>query len=175
MRSTLYVFFLLLPGFCRADTFILKDGARIEGEVTGEMDGMALVKTKYGSLTINRAEIQEQQPMAVPEIVAPAATVHISSAQPAAIAASTEAAVEVSTSFPEPVVPPVPKLTFQTIMPSSMTRQLVYIESGVAIATETFDAGGALLLAEGAIGDGTYTEYYPEGGLKTVKTMLGGK
>ena len=60
-------------------------------------------------------------------------------------------------------------------MPSSMTRQLVYIESGVAIATETFDAGGALLLAEGAIGDGTYTEYYPEGGLKTVKTMLGGK
>ena len=60
-------------------------------------------------------------------------------------------------------------------MPSSMTRQLVYIESGVAIATETFDAGGALLLAEGAIGDGTYTEYYPEGWLKTVKTMLGGK
>lgn len=175
MKPTLYIFFLLLPSLCQADTFILKDGARIEGEITGEMDGMALVKTKYGSLTINRADIQEQLPMAVPEIVAPAAAVEISSAQPAAIAASTEAAVEVSTSYPEPVVPPVPKLTFQTIMPSSMTRQLVYIESGVAIATETFDAGGALLLAEGSIGDGTYTEYYPEGGLKTVKTMQGGK
>ncbi|MDP2866067.1 MAG: hypothetical protein Q8O90_07480, partial [Elusimicrobiota bacterium] len=175
MKSILYIFFLLLPGFCRADTFILKDGARIEGEITGEMDGAVLVKTKYGSLTVNRAEIQEQQSAPATPADATATTVEISSAQPAAIAASTEAAVEVSTSYPEPVIPPVPKLTFQTIMPSSMTRQLVYIESGVAIATETFDAGGVLLLVEGAIGDGTYTEYYPEGGLKTVKTMLGGK
>lgn len=175
MKPTLYVFLLIFPGLCQADTFILKDGARIEGEITGEMDGMALVKTKYGSLTINRADIQEQLPMAAPEIVAPAADIQISTSLPAAIAASTKAAVEVSTSFPEPVVPPLPKLTFQTILPSSMTRQLVYTESGVIIATETFDAGGALLLAEGAIGDGTYTEYYPEGGLKTVKTMQGGK
>jgi len=175
MKPALYIFFLLLPGLCQADTFILKDGARIEGEITGEMDGAALIKTKYGSLTINRADIQEQQGAPAPEIVAPAPHAEIFGAQPAAIAASTEAAVEISTSFPEPVIPPVPKLTFQTIMPSSMTRQLVYIESGVAIATETFDAGGVLLLVEGAIGDGTYTEYYPEGGLKTVKTMLGGK
>lgn len=175
MKPTLYILFLLLPGLCRADTFILKDGARIEGEITGEMDGMALVKTKYGSLTINRADIQEQLPMAVPEIVAPTADIQISTSLPAAIAASTVAAIEISTAFPEPVTPPLPKLTFQTIIPSSMTRQLVYVESGVVIATETFDAGGALLLAEGSIGDGTYTEYYPEGGLKTVKTMQGGK
>ncbi len=175
MRSTLYIFLLLLPGLCRADTFILKDGARIEGEITGEMDGVVLIRTKYGSLTIKRADIQEQQAAPAPAAVAPALPVEISSAQPAAAAASTEAALQVSASLPEPVVQPVPKLTFQTILPSSMTRQLVYIESGVAIATETFDAGGALLLAEGIISDGTYTEYYSEGGLKTVKTLLGGK
>lgn len=163
MKLTLYLVFLLLPGFCRADTFILKDGAKLEGEVTGEMDGALLVKTKYGSLTINKSDIQEQLPLAVPEIVAPA------------VAASTEAAIGISTALPEPVAAPVPELTFRTVLPSTMTRQLVYTQSGVAIATETFDAGGALLLAEGAIVDGTYTEYYPEGGLKTVKTMLSGK
>ncbi len=165
MKLLIYTFLLLLPGFSRADTFILKDGARLEGEVTGEMDGAVLVKTKYGSLTINKADIQEQQ----------ADPAELPAALPAAIAVSTEAGIEISTALPEAAIAPAPKLTFQTIFPSSMTRQLVYTESGVAIATETFDANGVLALTEGSIGDGTYTEYYPEGGLKTVKTMMSGK
>ncbi|MDO8803782.1 MAG: hypothetical protein Q7R35_05075 [Elusimicrobiota bacterium] len=195
MKIFIYLFFLLLPGFCQADTFILKDGARIEGEVTGEMDGVLLVKTKYGSLTINRADIQEQQAALAPAIISPAALIELSSAQPAAVAASTAApaveistalpeaviastaapAVGISTALPEEVVAPAPKLTFRTIIPSTMTRQLVYLEGGVAVATETFDAGGALVLTEGAISNGTYTEYYPDGSLKTVKTMMSGK
>ncbi len=175
MKLLIYTFILLLPGFCRADTFILKDGAKLEGEVTGEMDGALLVKTKYGSLTINKADIQEQKADPAPAAVKPAAPAELPAAPPAAIAVSTETGIEISTALPEAAVAPAPKLTFQTIFPSSMTRQLVYIESGLAIATETFDANGVLALTEGSIGDGTYTEYYPEGGLKTVKTMMSGK
>ena len=57
MKPTLYVF-LLLPGLCRAD--YTEGRGQDEGEITGEMDGV-LIKTSHGSLTINRAEIQEQQ------------------------------------------------------------------------------------------------------------------
>ena len=195
MKTFIYLLCLLLPGFCQADTFILKDGAKLEGEVTGEMDGVLLVKTKYGPLSINKNDILEQQAAPAPAAVAPAVPVEVSSAQPEAVTAPAAApAVEISTALPvevavsteipaaelpaalpEAVVAPAPKLSFLTIYPSTMTRQLVYLESGVAAATETFDTNGALVLTEGAIGNGTYTEYYPDGGLKTVKTMMSGK
>jgi antitoxin component YwqK of YwqJK toxin-antitoxin module len=144
-----------------ADTFILKDGARLEGEVTGEMDNMVMVKTKYGALNINKADISEQKPDAAPK--APEAPV------------STAATVAVSTAQPAPAEPAPAKFTFATVTPSTSTRLLVYSENGVAIATETFDAAGAAVSLEGAIKDGTYTEVYPDGKLKTVKTVLGGK
>ena len=153
MKPFLYFSLLLLPAICRADTFLLKDGTRLDAAVTGEMNDTLLVQTRYGSLTIKKSDIQEQTPDAAP-------------------AASTETAVAVSTAQPEPEPP---LLTFQTVNPSTMTRQLVYQEGGVAIATETFDASGALLSTEGSVKDGTYTEYYPDGGLKTVKTMRAGK
>lgn len=88
---------------------------------------------------------------------------------------STPTAVIISSSPPEQVAPPAPKLTFLTIITSTMTRQLVYMEAGVAVATETFDAAGALVMTEGAIPDGTYTEYYPDGVLKTIKSITAGK
>lgn len=142
-----------------AETFILKDGARLEGEVTGEMDNTLLVQTKYGSLTINKADVQERlQP---PAPAAPPA------ASTAAVAASTAPAAAQET--------PQPKLTFTTVLPSTSTRLLVYSEDGVSIATETFDSAGLLLGTEGALKDGTYTEYYDSGALKTVKSVLGGK
>jgi len=195
MKTFIYLLCLLLPGFCQADTFILKDGAKLEGEVTGEMDGVLLVKTKYGPLSINKDDILERQAVPAPAAVVSAVPVEVSSAQPEAVTASTAApAVEISTALPvevavsteipaaelpaalpEAVVAPAPKLSFRTIFPSTMTRQLVYLESGVAAATETFSSAGELVLTEGAIGNGTYTEYYPDGGLKTVKTMMSGK
>jgi len=166
---------LLVPGLnAEADTFILTDGTRLEGEVTGDTDGELQVKTKYGPLTINKTAIQERQ--TAPAVVPAPAPAELPAAPPGTVAASTSAPeIELSTAQPGPAAAPAPKLTFLTLFPSTMTRQLVYLESGVAIATETFDAGGALLLTEGAIGNGTYTEYYPDGGLKTVKTMIGGK
>ncbi|HAN05594.1 MAG TPA: hypothetical protein DCW72_00700 [Elusimicrobia bacterium] len=172
MKYLLYTIILFTPAVCRADTFLMQDGARLEGEVTGEMDDTLLVKTRYGALTIKKADIQERK--AAEAAPLPPAKLEISSA-PAAVQPSTAAAVEVSSAQPAAVAEPAPALTFATVYPSTMTRQLVYSENGVAIATETFDAAGGPLTLEGAIKDGTYTEYYPEGGLKTVKTMLGGK
>ncbi len=162
MRSLIYISIMLLPALCAADTFVLKDGTRLEAEETGDMESTLLVKTKYGSLTINKADIKERIP-------APAAATE---AQPAAV--STAQPVAVSTA--QPAAPePAPKFTFETVLPSTSSRLLVYYENGVAIATETFDSGGRPAATEGAIKDGTYTEYYPDGGLKTVKSVLGGK
>ena len=174
MISIFLTVFLGLSQSAGADTFILKDGGVIEGELTGELDGAALIKTKYGPLTVNKEDIREQKTETAPEPVPAAEPVELSSAQPAAVTTSSApTAVEVSTTQPKAAAQP--KLTFQTVLPSSITRQLVYLESGIAVATETYDNEGALISAEGLISDGTYTEYYPEGGLKTVKTMLGGK
>lgn len=166
MKTLLYISIVLLPAVCRADTFILKDGARLEGEVTGEMDGAVLVKTRYGSLTVNKADIMERK-AADP---AQAAPVPVSTA--AAAAAPPAPAAELPAL---PAEQPAPRLTFAAVSASTSSRQLVYYEAGVAIATETFDAAGAPAALEGAVKDGTYTEYYPDGALKTVKSMLGGK
>ncbi len=160
MKILFYLSLLLAPALCGAETFVLKDGARLEGEVTGEMDDTLLVNTRYGSLTIKKADIQER-------VAAPAAPAAPPAASTAPVALSTAAA-------PAPEAPQV-KLTFATVLPSTSTRQLVYYENGVAIATETFDSAGALLGVEGAVKDGTYTEYYEGGALKTVKSALGGK
>ncbi|OGR69295.1 MAG: hypothetical protein A2081_05620 [Elusimicrobia bacterium GWC2_61_19] len=171
MKSLIYAALLLLPGLCQADTFIMKDGAKLDGEVTGEMDGALLVKTKYGSLTLNKADIQEQT--AVIPALAPAISAQV------ATAFSTMTPVAVSTEPPvaaaQPQAPQQIRLTFTNINPSTSTRLTVYTENWVAIATETFDAAGALTGLEGAIKDGTYTEYYDTGALKTVKTMANGK
>ncbi|MDD2805302.1 MAG: hypothetical protein PHV33_07080 [Elusimicrobiales bacterium] len=196
MKQLIPLIFLLTPGLCLADTFLLKDGGRLEGEVTGEMDGVVMVKTRYGSLNINRADIQEQQAALPAPAPQPAAPVEISTGQPAQVAVSTEAqagvevsttqpaqvaastqapAVELSTEAPEGLVAPAPKLTFQTLLVSTEARLLVYAENGVIVATETYNPEGALTGTEGLMADGTYTEYYPEGALKTVRTMMGGK
>jgi len=51
---------ILLLGICAnagADTIFLKDGAKIEGIIEGEMNGINLIRTKYGSLKINKKDI----------------------------------------------------------------------------------------------------------------------
>lgn len=164
MRTLLYLSIFLLPAVCRADTFILKDGVRLEGDVTGEMDGALLIKTRYGSLTVSKADIQEQRASEpAPAAPPPASTAAVIPGEQAAELPPLQAEA------------PAPRLTFATVAASTSSRQLVYYEAGVAIATETFDAAGALAALEGAVKDGTYTEYYPDGALKTVKSMLGGK
>jgi len=161
MKTIIFSTFLLLPACVQAEMFILKDGARLEGEVTGEMENTLLVQTKYGSLTINKSDVQERVPSQPAPAIPPQAST-------SAVAVSTAAALP-------PAEQPQVKLTFATIMPSTSSRLLVYSENGIAIATETFTADGTLLSIEGSIKDGTYTEYYDQGALKTVKTVRANK
>ncbi len=179
MKLFIYLTLFLMPGFCLADTFILNDGTKLEGDVTGEMEGVLMVQTRYGSLMIKKTDIKEQkaaQPAPVPVQGLPVSTqTVVTASSQTTTAVSTEAAVAVSTALPVPAEPPAPKLTFATVLPSTSTRLLVYSENGVAIATETLSASGAPLSLEGVIKDGTYTEYYDNGGLKTVKTVINGK
>ncbi len=174
MKELFIIFLLGSAVNAGADIFILKDGARIEGDVTGAINDTVLVQTKYGSLTINKADIQEEktaQPGTAPETT----PLYVSSAAPAETAVSTEGAVDVSAFQPEAADEAAPEFTFSTVLSGTGTRRLVYMDNGVVIATETFDASGALASLEGGIINGTYTEYYPDGALKTVKTMQAGK
>jgi antitoxin component YwqK of YwqJK toxin-antitoxin module len=175
MRTLIYLVLTLAPAACLADTFILKDGGRLEGEVTGEMDGVLMIKTRYGALTVNESDIQERKASPAPQVtVSTAAAPVIKTEALPALPPSPQVLVS-SPAAQEPAAEPAPRLTFATVEPSTSSRLLVYSESGVVIATETFDASGALVSLEGAVKDGTYTEYYPDGALKTVKSMLGGK
>lgn len=178
-----------------ADVFVLKDGTRLEGEVAGETAEALQVKTKYGTLTVNSADIQERiapppaQPAApaaelpaVPPAAAAASTTavsaEISSAPaPGLVAASTAAAspaaqAEISTAG---VVAPPPRLTVRSEQLPDGTRRLLFSEEGSDVAAETYSQDGTLLTSSGTMADGTYTEYYPDGALKTVRTMMGGK
>ena len=129
----------------RSGTITLKDGTQLDGEITGEMDGAELIQTKYGSLTINKNDIVKQTP-----------------GETAAVSLSTQAPAQT-------------KLTFKTIKPDTSTTQEIYYEGPAVIATGTFSASGALLGLAGAFKNGTYTQYYDSGALKTVKTILNGK
>lgn len=183
MKTFLITALLALPTLANADTFFLKDGTRVEGSVTGTLNGTVLVQTKYGPLTIQLSDIQEQK-ISDPETGA-AAAAPVPSSAPAASAASPSPAAppQASTGATKPAeqprsstaAAPAPGLAFVTLSPSTSTRLQVYLDAGVIIATETFDADGTLLSSAGRIGDGVYTEYYPNGATKTVKAMLNGK
>lgn len=152
-----------------ADTILLKDGTRLEGVIEGEMDGASLIKTKYGSLTVKKAEIQEIKPEEKPAEPVPAA--------PGEAAASTGTPVAVSTAAPAsepPAVPETPAMLFVTVALGTSAVQKIYSENGVASATETWSPSGELLSRDGAVKDGVWKELYPDGKVRTEKTVLGG-
>ena len=154
-----------LGAVARGELITLKDGTKITGEITGEMDGMALVKTEYGSLTINKKDILKQTSDAVV----------VSSAVIAPAAAAVAAAVIPVEAIAASSAPALAKFTFTTVKPDTSTAQTLYYEGPVVIATETFSAAGAPLGLEGSVKDAIYTEYYPNGAVKTVKTISNGK
>ncbi|HAH30980.1 MAG TPA: hypothetical protein DCL44_01555 [Elusimicrobia bacterium] len=151
-----------LGATAHGEIITLKDGTKIEGEITGELDNTSLVKTKYGSLTINNKDILERTPDAV--------AVSSASDIPAETAISSRSVVSLSNQPPAPA-----KFTFKTVKPDTSTVQTLYYEDSVVIATETFPAAGAPPTIEGTVKDGSYREYYDTGALKTIKDMAGGK
>jgi len=151
------IFSLLLTGLslsAYADIITLKDGTKVEGTVEGEMDGVLLIKTKYGALNINRADIASQSPQAAP----------------------TASTSSVAGELPPAELPARPARElihiFTTVTASTSSFERIYFENGVVIATETLDSKGELLGLQGFIKDGTYREYYANGGLKTEKTVI---
>lgn len=139
-------------------TFFLKDGGRLEGEVLQETVLDLLVKTRYGTLRIKRADISGAGDAAVPAVHAAAAP---------AVAEAGGAA-----------------LTFARAAPADGPLAagkdadggyaLVYYKDGVAVATEAYNAAGPVSV-QGSIPDGTYREYYDDGKLRSVRTMFSGK
>jgi antitoxin component YwqK of YwqJK toxin-antitoxin module len=67
------------------------------------------------------------------------------------------------------------RFVFISVPASDGNRTLVYYEGGVATATETLNAAGVSVSVEGAIGDGVYSEYYPDGAVKTLKPLSAGR
>ncbi|MEI7481146.1 MAG: hypothetical protein WCK75_02225 [Elusimicrobiota bacterium] len=154
------IFLFLLAGLsltAYADIITLKDGTRLDGVIEGEMDGVAMVKTKYGILNISKTDIASQSRQE-----------DITSSTSAVTAEPPLAELPA-----EP--PPAPKYTFTTVTPSTSSFERIYAENGVVVATETFDSRGDLLGLQGFIKDGSYKEYYESGNLKTEKTIINTK
>jgi len=177
MKNSISIILLLAAFNAHADIITLKDGTRLEGTVEGEMDGMKLIKTKYGSLNISKDDILN---IAVPEIAAAEPvkvsmeTVALSTATAIPVVPSTAAVIAPPAELPaEPA--PAARYTFKTVAPSTMSFEKIYFENDVAVATETFDAKGELLGLQGFIKDGAYKEYYDTGNLKTEKTVINAK
>lgn len=166
--------FLLAAVPCHADTLLLQDGSRLECDVTGEMEDTLLVRTKYGSLTVKKEDIKER---IAPTPAAEAAPHAGAPEQPTshAVQPSTAAPAQVPSVAPQAVAAPAARLAFTTIQDGTSTIRLVYFKDGISIATETRTADGKFLALEGSIPNGKYTETYPSGGLRTVKTMLAGR
>lgn len=180
MKKTLFIIPLILTALLAADsyavTIVLKDGTRVEGTVEGDMDGMKLIKTKYGSLTIDGNDISS---MGVPEIVAKdiynvgLSTVPVVAVSTAEVTASTETPPAPAELPPAPAAGP--DHTYRTVTLSTSAFERIYFEGGVVIATETLDSRGELVSLAGAIKDGTYREYYENGNLKTETTVINSK
>lgn len=176
----IFILTLLIPLSVCADTITLKDGTRLEGIIEGEVEGVTMVRTQYGSLTIKKSDIVSQVAQEPPP--APAAAPQeppIISSETAVFAstAPVETAVYVSTSPEElPAAPEqAPQYTFKTVTLSSMAYEKVYYENGVPMATELFSTKGDLVGVRGSIKDATYREYFENDNIKTEKTVANGK
>ncbi|HBB67898.1 MAG: hypothetical protein A2X28_01015 [Elusimicrobia bacterium GWA2_56_46] len=159
MKKLIFISALLVQTCAYAEIITLKDGTRLEGAVEGEMDGVNLIRTKYGSLNIAKKDILS---IGAPEIVVkePFNTPASSAAAPADLPAGPA---------------PEPRYTFKTVNVSTSALEKVYFENGVVTATETYDSRGTLLGLQGLVKDGSYREYYDNGNLKTEKTVINSK
>ncbi|MDQ7774014.1 MAG: hypothetical protein RDU13_10900 [Elusimicrobiales bacterium] len=160
MKTMFFLVIAALAAPAAADTILLKDGTRLEGVIEGEMDDASLIKTKYGSLTVKKSEIKE----VLPEAKAPETA-------PAAVETSTGAPVALSTVT---AVAAPPAMTFEVVSLGTSAVQKIYSEDGVAAATETWSPAGELISREGTVKDGVWRELYPDGAVKSEKTVLGG-
>ena len=156
---SLLVLFSAVPLF--TEEIILKDGVKIEGEFEGALNDVYMIRTKYGVLNVKKEEIL------FPE------TINLKSEKKTAPAASTTAeTVELST---ETLIPELAEniLEYRIFSDTDGVKK-IFLENGVETATRAFNLKNELVFSEGAIKDGKYSEYYPDGKIKAEKEYADG-
>ncbi|MBU2529517.1 MAG: hypothetical protein KKD35_00610, partial [Elusimicrobia bacterium] len=149
MKLIISVLIFAFSASSHAATLLMKDGTQIKGSIEGEMDSILHIKTKYGSLDIDKNDITE---------IIEDQKIEISSKTPV---------IEIKEISSEH--------TFKTINTSTSSVEKIYMKNEIILATETFNNKEELLKLEGAIEDATYKEYYPDGAIKTEKTIINGQ
>lgn len=148
--------FLCIPA--SAEVLFLNDGARLEGEIAGRSDGKILLKTKYGSLSINAADVAK---IALDD---EKAKEELSKINPEAEIVNTKDLHKDEGKF-----------VFSTVVSEDGSAKIFYFMDTEIIATETLDENAKFVSLTGNIPDRTFTEYHENGKVKTVKTMKNGK
>jgi antitoxin component YwqK of YwqJK toxin-antitoxin module len=149
MKLLISLLFFTLSLNAHADTILMKDGTQLKGSIEGELDSTLLLKTKYGSLNIDKKDIIK-------------------------ITKDNKIKISTVTSTIE-IKKETQKYTFKTIITSTSSIKKVYLKNDAIIATETFNEKEELIKLEGVIEDATYKEYYSDGNIKIEKTIVNGK
>lgn len=177
MKKLSILMIALLAAPAAADTILLKDGTRLEGVIEGEMDDASLIRTRYGTLTVKKTEIKEIKPDEPQAEAVPSGTGDVAVSTGAQVAVSTGTQISVSTGAPAAAqqgVAAAVRMTFTTVAVGTTTVHKIYSEDGVTVATETWSPAGELISREGTVKDGIWKELYPDGKVRTEKTVLGG-
>ena len=155
-------FFLIhaFPAPASAEIFIMKDGARLEGEIAGRTDSSMLVKTKYGDLILKQADIKQ---IAKDGSAEAAADIKQTATGDIEIVNSSSL-TEDSASY-----------VFSTVVAEDGSAKIYYFRDRQIIATEKLDNNAKFISLSGSIPDKTFTEYYENGKVKTVKPMKNGR
>ena len=154
--------FAAFPAMSDAETFILKDEARLEGEILGKSDGKIFIKTKYGNLTLNEADVLKIEK-----------NDSENKANDVNNAIIEETGIEVINS--KDLEDPSARYVFSTVVAEDNSSKIFYFRDTEIIATETYDKQARLVNITGHIPDRTFTEYYSNGKVKSVKNMKNGK
>ena len=153
--------FALFPSILGAEVFVLKDDARLEGEILGQSDGKIFIKTKYGNLTLNETDVLKIEKNAQ------------ENAADEKNAVIEETGIEVINS--RDLEDPSARYVFSTVVAEDNSAKIFYFRNTEIIATETYDKQAKLVNITGHIPDRTFTEYYSNGKVKSVKNMKNGK
>ena len=141
-----------------AEIFLLKDGARLEGQIAGRTESTLLVKTKYGDLILKQADITK--------------IIKDDSKSDAASKEETEGIEVINSSD---LADNGETYAFSTVVSEDGSAKIFYFRDREIIATEILDSNAKFVSMTGKIPDRTFTEYYENGTIKTVKTMKNGK
>lgn len=145
------------PPASEADTFVLHDGARLEGEITGKTDNSIMIKTKYGNLTLKDTDI----------------TQIIKKGEEKADIPEAEEGIEVINS--KDLDEASATYVFSTVPAEDGSSKIFYFRNTEIIATEILDTNSNLVSVSGKIPDRTFTQYYENSKIQSVKTMKNGK